>query len=77
MNKAEIRAVVDKAPWPNSPFKLGGRWCSISKNQASAPMGRNGWHLVCDPFDVRILERFPYASVHKDGLLYLERYEMT
>ena len=37
----------------------------------------NGWHFLCKPFDVRVLEQFDCASVHKDGLLFVERIEVT
>lgn len=34
----------------------------------------NGMHIICKPFDVRLMNDFPEVSVHKDGLLYMERY---
>ncbi len=33
---------------------------------------RNGFHLISDAFDPRILEGIPDVSVQKDGLLYLD-----
>jgi hypothetical protein len=37
----------------------------------------NGFHLVCDQFDVRLLTPYSeFASVHKDGLFFVEKYEV-
>jgi hypothetical protein len=36
----------------------------------------NGYHLVCKPFDVRILEGIQNASIQKDGLLFIDRFEV-
>lgn len=33
---------------------------------------RNGWHVVVDGFDSRILEEFDDVEVNKDGLLFLD-----
>jgi hypothetical protein len=29
----------------------------------------NGWHVICKPFDVRLVEDFPDTEVKKDGLM--------
>lgn len=36
----------------------------------------NGYHLIVEPFDVRLIEPIEDVSVVKDGLLFIERYDV-
>jgi hypothetical protein len=37
----------------------------------------NGFHVVCEPFDPRLIESLPDVSVKKDALLYIETCTVT
>lgn len=36
-----------------------------------------GYHVVCSPFDTRILEGIPGVTVQRDGYVFLERFEVS
>ena len=36
----------------------------------------NGYHVLSEPFDVRLLEGIPDVEVKKDGMTYIEYLEM-
>lgn len=36
----------------------------------------NGYHIVCLPFDPRLIENIPNVSIQKDGLLLIDVYEV-
>jgi len=36
----------------------------------------NGYHLIAEPFDIRLVESIEDVSVLKDGLLFIEKYEV-
>ena len=56
-----------------------GQWMQDGRDiDADAELVKtpNGWHMVCEPFDKRILDEFDYADVDYDRFVFVEKVEV-